>query len=337
MHGDRQGSGFTIVEAAVVVVAVALVCCLAATTGQLTRKRAGLVGSLANLKKIGETGANYAADFDEALWAFSWRPFDSLSDYPDLQNPLSEAAAFMYQTVDIVRRLSGDEFIPRLDNRFGPPFTSTLVLADYLDDAIPAEWMVSPGDRLRLDWQADPDDLPGFGEQGGEVWESIFCPYGSSYGLMPAFWAPDERSSDGQNTVSQYVPRHDLFLIPNNVPLGRRSFHEVSFPSQKVQVAEREQFFFGVRPVYYLHPTARVPLLMADGSAGVRTTADANRSGSPNNLSDPLRATLLDYKPNSVYEAEAISGGARDEDLDGKYKWTRHGLRGIDFSGERSE
>lgn len=331
-----QSGGFVLREMAAVagIVAVGLsVMMVAAGQG---RKCAGLAGSLANLKKIGEAGGNYLADFDDRLWSFTWSTDEHPTEYNDLRNPESNAEALMFQTVDIIRRLSGNETIPRLDNRCRPIFTSTLVLADYWGDELPAEWMVSPGDSIRLEWLQHPDDPPDFNEQGGAVWEIIFGFYGSSYGLMPAFWAPDQKT-DGQSTVYQYKQDHHLAVYPGGVKLGGRRGSDLLALAHKVQVAERESFYHGVRPVYYLHPTARVPVLMADGSAAPRTTADANTSFRPNSPDDQSGVTLLDYKPHPAYETPALSGGSYDLNLESYYKWTRRGLRGIDFAGERAE
>lgn len=334
----RNERGFAIVDAGAAVGVLALLCALGMVAAGQGRRSAGLAGSLANLKKIGEAGACYAADFDDQLWAFTWSRDEHPTRYPDLMNPPDHANAVTYQAVDIVRRLSGDESLPRMDNIFRPPFLSTLVLADYIGESLPAEWMVSPGDTVRLYAQQHPDDPPDFsgGGQGGDAWNRLFGTYGSSYGLMPAFFAPDEKVGS-QSTLYQYPAKHDLFQVPGLITFGKRRIEEVVHPSAKVHVAERESFFFGPRPAYYLHPSARVPLLMADGSAAPRTAADANQSFSPNLPDDPSRATVLDYVPNLVYEAPALSGGAKDEDLDGSYKWTRRGLRGVDFSGERAE
>ncbi len=323
---------FAGIDAVVMAGVIGLVCCVAVVGGQHSRKQAGLTGSLANLKKIGEVGASYAADFDDHVWSFSWVPGANDSEYEDLQNPNNGVVAAMYQSTDIVRRLSGNDAVPRLERLPNFLFTSTLVLADYLGESLPAEWMVSPGDEVRLGWQADPDNPPDLDDN--EARSFIFGVYGSSYGLPPAFWAPDE-ATQNQNTVYQYRPQHDLLLYPP-INIGGRRVSEISFPAQKVQLAERESYFFGVRPVFYLHPSARVPLMMADGSASPRVTADANKSFRPSNPNSD-RETLLDYRPRPIYETPTLSGEERDEDIKGKYKWTRRGLRGIDFSGERAE
>jgi hypothetical protein len=299
------------------------------------RKSAGLAGSLANLKKIGEVGANYAADYEDFVWAFSWQRGDTSSQYQDLRNPYDPADMTAYQAVDILRRRYNESF-PKYSDRYGPYWVSTLVLADYLGESLPMEWVVSPGDRVRLSWQADPDNPPNLGDQGGAAWAKVFCGFGSSYEYMPAFFAPDEKVG-GANTISQYESNHGLTWAPNDMVNGSRRVAEILFPGQKVQMAERASFFFGPKPVFYMLPPARVPVLMADGSASPRTTGQANASFQPNRVDDPVRVSTTDYVPNPVFEVPTLSGGSRDNDIETYYKWTRRGLRGIDFAGERAE
>ncbi|VAX39263.1 hypothetical protein MNBD_PLANCTO03-1424 [hydrothermal vent metagenome] len=302
--------------------------------GAQSRTSAGLAGSLANLKKIGEVTGNYAADYEDQLWSFTWHPGYAPSEYDDLQNPADSVTAVAYQAVDIVRRLYRDDF-PRFNNRFGSYWISTLVLADYLDESLPLEWVVSPGDKVRLEWQLDPDNPPDLNEQGGVGWSAMFAGFGSSYELMPAFFAPDERT-DYQSTITQYKPSHNFTQVPPGLEFGGRRVSEVLFPSQKVHMAERASFFFGPTPTHYLHAEARVPVLMADGSVSPRTSADANVSFKPNNPDNP-NSSLANYVPNLIYEPPTLSGGTKDFDIETHYKWTRRGLRGIDFNGQRAE
>ncbi|MCC7387946.1 MAG: hypothetical protein IT431_04170 [Phycisphaerales bacterium] len=328
-----QARAFVAREAAALTLAGALVCCVGAVGMGQGRKAAGLAGSLANLRKIGETTGAYAADFDDHLWSFTWSVGNCPSQYEDLRNPASNSDAIAFQATDIARRRF-DESIPALRDRLAAPWLSTLVLADYLDDPLPAEWAVSPGDAVRLGWQADPSNPPDLNEQGGDAWSWLFSSFGSSYMLMPAYFAPEEKLGD-QAAISQSTGHHDLYNVPSGVLFGGRRVAEIASPSRKVHMAERASFF-GPRPVYFLHREARVPVLMADGSAAPRTSADANHSFKPNNPDSP-GSTLANYRPHPLYDPPTLSGASEDSNLETHYKWTRRGLRGIDFAGERAE
>ena len=332
---QKVRGAFALVEVVTVLVLLGLVCSVGVVAGAQSRTSAGLAGSLANLKKIGEVTGNYAADYEDQLWSLTWHTGYAPSEYDDLQNPASSSEAVGYQAVDIVRRLYREDF-SRFDDRLGTYWLSTLVLADYLDESLPLEWTVSPGDKVRLEWQLDPDNPPDLNEQGGAGWSAMFAGFGSSYELMPAFFAPDEKV-DRQDTISQYNRHHNLTWLPSGIKFGGRRVNEVLFPSQKVHMAERASFFFGPTPAHYLHAEARVPVLMADGSASPRTSADANDSFRPNSPNNPDGTSLTDYKPNPIYEPPTLSGGAGDSGIETHYKWTRRGLRGIDFNGQRAE
>ncbi len=335
MTPARKSRGFTLVELVVGCAVVALVCVVAAPGLTQARKSAGLAGSLANLRKIGETTGAYAADFDDQLWSFSWNVGNYTTQYTDLRAPSGNGEATGFQATDIARRRF-DETIPPLDDRFPALWLSTLVLVDYLDESAPAEWAVSPGDAVRLGWQADPSNPPDLNEQGGEPWNRLFTAFGSSYMLMPAYFAPDEKVGSWQ-TIYQYAAYHDFCWIPGTVRFGGRRVAEVEHPSRKVHMAERASYFFGPRPAYFLHQQARVPVLMADGAATPRSSADTNASFRPNSPGPLLLTTTTDYVPNPIYDPPTLSGGTTDFDLETHYKWTRRGLRGIDFGGERAE
>ncbi len=336
MKTNQQPRGFSLVELVVVCVVVAVVCAMAWPGARLARSQAGLAGSLANLKKIGEGTGAYAADYDDQFWAFSWKGGDTSSQYEDLRLPNGDVPAHMYQSVDIARRLSGRDEIPRYDNNYKPLYLSTLVLADFLQDSLPAEWSVSPGDKARLGWAADPGNPPDLGIPEIKDFAATFGPYGSSYMLMPAFIAPDEKVGR-QDTIYQYKPEHDLMWIPGWLKFGGRRVSEVLFPAQKVHMAERASFFFGPTPTHYLHAEARVPVLMVDGSATPRASADANDSFLPNQPYNLNRTSVTNYKPNLIYEPPTLSGDATDNNVETHYKWTRRGLRGVDFNGQRVE
>lgn len=334
----RVRRAFALAEGGVLAGVVGLLVCVVAVGAGQERRSAGLAGSLANLRRIGESTGSYAADFDDQFWTFTWSVQDNDSNYFDLQNPEHHIDAIAYQAVDIVRRRSRKDVPGPNGSRFVPPWLSTLVLVDYLDEAVPAEWAVSPGDEMRLAWQRDPRHPPVLGEQGGTAWDAIYGPFGSSYTLMPAFFAPDERIGDGPRTIEQYKPNHALYWIRHHITYGKRRTAEVSFPAQKAHMAERASFFFGPRPEFWLHREARVLVLMADGSASPRTTAESNASFFPNAPDDTARVTLLDYAPNTIYEIPSRAGdGEKDLDIEGAYKWTRHGLQGVDFAGERAD
>jgi len=72
-------------------------------------------------------------------------------------------------------------------------------------------------------------------------------------------------------------------------------------------------------PVYYAADGAREPLLMLDGSGSVRAGDEANPGWTP----DDPRKGPFHWRP--WYDQPEMLG---------LYRWTRGGLRGVDYGGE---
>jgi hypothetical protein len=105
----------------------------------------------------------------------------------------------------------------------------------------------------------------------------------------------------------------------------------VRYPSHKAMMYETNQRFFGSRELFFMYPEARVPVLMADGSAGVRSIKQSNPGFQPNMPTDPNPTRVL-YTPELSWETPTASGEA-SETVNGGIRWTRSGLRGRDFAG----
>jgi hypothetical protein len=81
--------------------------------------------------------------------------------------------------------------------------------------------------------------------------------------------------------------------------------------------------------VYYGLAQARVPLLFFDGSVNVRRTADSNPGWRPNQPA--FDCHWFWYQP-AAWEPPTTNGQFH-EIVAGRYRWTRGGLKGIDFGG----
>ncbi len=84
---------------------------------------------------------------------------------------------------------------------------------------------------------------------------------------------------------------------------------------------------------WYLYEEARVPLLLVDGSVSVRRTSDSNHGWNP---ASPTNEKIFILYGPSQEEPPTLSG-APSETVEGHYRWTRRGLKGVDFGGERVE
>jgi hypothetical protein len=204
-----------------------------------------------------------------------------------------------------------------------------LVLLDYIGDTLPSSMVVCPEDKTLLDWQADPQDLSDI-PLWREAAVQAMWPYSSSYQAVPASWAEDEwTASPRQLTVEQYPVDYNLMTVGQK-PLGRRKLSQVAFPGAKVFMFEfhdRHQ----LKSPFYAYPIAQSSQLFFDGSVFSRTTGDSNKGFKPNQPTQRLptriryRITDLTFEPDPLYDPSA------GDWLDGHYRWTRGGLKGIDY------
>ena len=330
MNGRR---GFTLIELLVVSAIIALLIGILLPALGAARRVARLAICGSNLKQAGVAVNSYAADFEDKIASYTWNVGNYTTKYADLQNPPANRhdIATMYQLTEIIRRRTGNDNFPRLDNRAPHRRFSHAVLVDFMADKIPEETAACPEDKLLLGWQKDPDNYPNLNEQGGEAYQRMF-PYASSYQFVPASWAPDKRIGSVM-TVSQYVANHDLFTFPLATELGKRQLREVDFPSSKVQMFDFYDRHSVATAQFYAYPDAKVDLLFFDGSVRYLMTGDANLSFIPNNPWNETGRTLTTYRPNPVYEPPTRSGGAADAQMETYFRWTREGLHGVDFGG----
>lgn len=298
-----------------------------------TRRASSQSANLANLRTLGAGYAAYALDANDRFAAFTWRAGQSLSQYGDLNIATDDRQAAADQFVDILRRRSS-YFIPRAFGLIPHINYSHVVLIDYMGLSSTSSVVASPGDAPLLRSQRNPEfpcGQPGNPCPESETGRSTYLAYRSSYRLPTAFISPDTLRNTGPipvTTISAFSSSNHYSYTLGNAPLGGRLLSEIRFPSQKVQLADAAARDSSPKR-YLLHNDARIPLLLADGSAGVRRTGDANTGVDPNSGAN----LLIRYaNPDPIFEPPTLRPGLRD-DLNGRFLWTRMGLRGIDFDG----
>jgi prepilin-type N-terminal cleavage/methylation domain-containing protein len=321
---------FTLIELLVVIATIALLMGILLPALGNARHAARQAVCETHLGQLGRAHASYGVDFQDRIAIYTWKPNLGVSMYPDLNGAGDEVAATANQAVDILRRMAGREDLQPFTDRYVQRHYSHLVLNDYLTAKLPEKSMACPEDSVTLSWQSNPVTLVppiplDFGTGYGHLWA-----YSSSYQLVPCAWSSDTRTALGE-TVSQYTPDHNLFTR-GTLPIGERKQHEILFPSQKVGVYEFISRHSGKQALFYAYPDAKVPMMFWDGSASTRLTGDANKGSEPNvpNSNFPLQYY---YDPTILgFEPPTRSGATRDL-VDGYYRWTRSGLRGVDYAG----
>jgi prepilin-type N-terminal cleavage/methylation domain-containing protein len=327
----RHRAAFTLIELLVVIAIIALLIGLLLPALNKARRAARKTLCETHLSQLGRAHASYAVDFQDRIAIFTWKPGLGYSIYPDLNAPADEVAATANQAVDIVRRITGRTDLQAFDDRYVHRHYSHLVLNDYLTNKLPERSMACPEDVVLLGWESDPVNLlppipldfgPGFGQLWG---------YSSSYQIVPCAWSADQRTDLGA-TLDQDSADHNLFLR-SELPIGDRRLHEIAFPSQKVGVFEFISRHTGKIPLFHAYPDAIVPMMFWDGSAGSRLTGNANKGSDPNILNNPYPLQYY-YAPTILgFEPPTRSGAVRDY-VTAYYRWTRAGLKGVDFAGK---
>jgi type II secretory pathway pseudopilin PulG len=326
-RANRRRRGIALPEVVAAAAVVGVLASLIFVTGWRTRAQASAARDLSNLRMIAGWTESYAADNQELYWAFSWKRGHQNSQWPDLNNSGSDLQAASDQAVDILRRRAGRLDIPRITAWIPHVLYLHLVVQDYADRGLPDLSLVSAGDVHRMNWARDPagfDQGVFLPNQPSPSTNAKRWPYSSSFACPTAFW---DLSPVGSR-LSQ-ASGHSQWFVPGNAELAAQRRAAAAFPSQKVFLHDQGAWHFG-RPTYFAHEQARAAVLMADSSAGFRSTADANPGWQPNNPSNPS-PTVFGYQPQA-WEPPTVSGQPA-EVVTGHYRWTRGGIKGIDYGG----
>lgn len=353
MHKNPQTSrsAFTLIELLVVIAIIALLVSLLLPGLGHARKSARATLCHAQLKQFGAALQNYATDHRDIASSFSWTPRGGHSRFTDLNvNTGNWVRSHGHQAVDIVRRVTGHgdgpghsgHYVPvtnRMVNRnFGH---LPLVDGGYFSQMLPEPVVVCPEDRPGKVWQsyANQDwawtgSMPALAETGDPDPPSSpgfkrIMPFWGTYQFVPSSWS-NERVRSPLRQGSGYAGAHLLYgYSPMDTVLGNRKLSDVSFPAQKVWVFDLFDRHYSRRTIWHAYPMARQPLLLFDGSVQVRLTRDSNPGWNP--VLPNAGPTTYFYQPHP-HEPRTLSGAAADL-VTGHFRWTRGGLRGVDFGG----
>jgi len=334
-------AGFTLIELLIVIAIVALLVGLLLPAIGAARRAARVTQCATQLQQLGVSSASYAVDHRDFIWNYSWRVRDAAgSEFGDLRSVGSDMDAQRSQYVDMFRRLTGRNHA-RETTLLPQILYGHFVLFDYLAARLPEPIYTCPADRVRLTWARDID---AFLAGAAAPYPSSVNPpiadgnrairwaYSSSYeATISAFdgLQTNAAPADYSRRLRNVPTNHFLFSNSQVWKMNQQSFAQVLFPSQKVFLHEAHARH-GKRETYYAYPGASVNTVSFDGSAGYRNNRDADPGWDPWAPGNP-NGYQYDYLPD-VWEARAVSVTGRDR-VFGFYRYTRNGLRGVDFGG----
>lgn len=335
-------AAFTLIELLVAIAIIALLIALIVPSLAMARRSARTAICASNLRQHATGMATYATDAKGLLPAFTWKKGTTPSGFADLRNATSIPDAIGKQGIDIVRRATKLPLQPfdAGKNRLLTRNFAHLVMYDggYYSSRIIEPGAVCPEDKNTLEWQrAGPKEIfdtlkmqqyvpPDFDEP--QNYQRLF-PFWSTYERVAASWSADVGSNSLNQNRDKYL-YYNIFL--DTTRLDPRRTDEILFPSQKVLMFDLFDRHVAKRTTFYAYPNATQPLLHGDGSVVTRKTMNANQGWDPRNQFKGFTpATRFLYKP--LPNEPKTQLGWPSEEVIGYYRWTRAGLKGIDFSG----
>ncbi len=353
-------NAFTLIELLVVIAIIALLISILLPALAAARRAGRKTVCMANLQQLGRAHHEYTFDFKNFVAALNGqREAEPYLDYTYGEGTIYgfptegdcgvQAAWQIEQALGLTPKGQFSEFMftsgPDASHAAVFQDYSHVVLVQYMSGTLPMPGSVCPEDRPRLSWQQysqKMDSAPFQPTAQHNIANKKLLPFSSSYQLLPTAWIKDgplhtltsNPNLQRRQMVISQAGTHDMYQTYHKVAAyGGRKMEEVAYPSAKAALADSQQRHIGRDDRYYAFEQSRQPLLFWDGSVSERRTGDANRGWNPLKPSSTLTATTFKYEPDPAFESRKPDDPAAEVTVTGFYKWTRGGLRGVDFGG----
>jgi len=341
---------FTLIELLVVVAIIALLVSILLPSLKNARISAKQVQNFMNLKQFGTSTQSYSSDFQDRIWAFSWRAANLgqqrnfRSQYADLNSPTDDIQAAHFQAVDIIRRRAQPQWggangsaFPTQGAWIPHVYYSHLVLMDYLAARLPEPMIHSPFDRVRAIWREDI--IPNPQAAADRHIASIATPvryrwlYSSSYETSVSSYSPHKFTTDG-GSLRQFNGEFGVYTYnpgtQGRYRLGLRKLGDVAFPAAKAHMhesADRTQR----NEVVFLHRAAKVALVAYDGNVRVVNATDMNQGGHLTASNTISREPITYPAAGTPVVGFPPSPSGQPFTEPARLRWTVGGIKGADF------
>ncbi|HYE63268.1 MAG TPA: prepilin-type N-terminal cleavage/methylation domain-containing protein [Phycisphaerales bacterium] len=338
---------FTLIELLVVIAIIALLISILLPALAHARKSGRNLKCATQLKQLGVSTNSYAHEHKDFIWNWSWKVGDTRqSRFADLQTAGNDIDAQRNQWVDAFRRLTGFPMNRETATNAGliPQILySHFVLFDYLALRLPEPIYTCPEDTVRLNWAKDLQAFKAglarpypsaVGTPMPDNDRDMRWAFSSSYEVTISAYdglqsSPMQTGPDVQHRMRNMADNHFFFHSLDTWRLRQQKLTSVVFPSMKVFLHEGHARH-EKRHTYYATAGAKANLLFFDGSVSYRNNKDANRGWDPWAPASP-NGYQYSYRPDA-WEPRTVTGAAT-EPVFGFYRYTRGGLRGVDFGG----